>query len=68
MSRGNIVSQGWLEQGVVYFVVFEIHHGPAGTRTYIYDAAAGEAIENGADPKDFNGQLVANLETDDKNI
>jgi hypothetical protein len=59
MSRGNIVSMVWLPEDAGLLVTFELHHGPeGGTRTYLFDPDAGEAIENGADPQNFAGRQV----------
>jgi hypothetical protein len=59
MSRANITSMEWLPDDAGLLVTFELHHGPeGGTRTYLYDPASGEAIENGADPASFRGVQV----------
>ena len=59
MSRANITSMEWLPEHSGLLVTFELHHGPeGGTRTYLYDPASGDAIEAGADPKNFRGSLV----------
>jgi hypothetical protein len=58
MSRSNILSMAWLPEDAGLVVVFEVHHGDSGTRTYLYDPIAGAAIESGSDPKNFRGTQI----------
>ena len=54
MSTSNIIAKGFQLNGS-YYVTFSINRN-TDERTYYYDARAGAAIENGADPAAFPAQ------------
>ena len=53
MSRQNIVSTWWDMKGRWFFVIFQCKDGSQ--RQYRFSSIQGQAIEAGADPKDFVG-------------